>query len=318
MSFQPQSSDQLPNPHLLRRRRFLKIGGAATAAGIFGLPTRVLRAAENENIPPLRILYFTDVHSMLDRGAPEKMSLTAARMAAETADIIIGGGDFVHGGFRSSAKKMEPRFAACRKFLSEIGKPVRAVLGNHDLVGVRPDDGSKPELHPRNYFLEMTGLDRSWYSFDAGGYRFFVLDSVEPVEGPDFYRGCIDSIQLEWIQGELSKTPKNMPVVICSHIPLRTTFIQVLETPTTPLPAKLVVTNANEVLELFRGHRLIAVLQGHLHVDEQIRWNGLDFIMGGAVCGSWWKGGNLGTAPGFGVIELGRPQATWRYENTNV
>lgn len=95
-------------------------------------------------------------------------------------------------------------------------------------------------------------------------------------------------------------------------------FVQFRMSPTTPLPESLVVGNANEVLKLFAEHKLLMVLQGHLHVNEHIAWNDMDFILGGAVCGGWWDGDNLGTGPGFGLVEIGPPQAGWTYTESKV
>jgi hypothetical protein len=49
---------------------------------------------------------------------------------------------------------------------------------------------------------------------------------------------------------------------------------------------------------------LILVLQGHLHVNEMIRWQNTAFVTGGAVCGKWWRGVWYGTEEGFYDITL--------------
>jgi len=72
-------------------------------------------------------------------------------------------------------------------------------------------------------------------------------------------------------------------------------FFQTKDGPEAALPANLVVGNANEVLALSAQHRLVLVLQGHLHVNESLRWNELTFLTGGAVSDAWWKGDNWGT-----------------------
>ena len=65
-------------------------------------------------------------------------------------------------------------------------------------------------------------------------------------------------------------------------------------------PRNRVVVNNREVLDCFAKHRLRLVLQGHLHVNEMLRWRGTTFITGGAVCGQWWRGRWHGTDPRFG------------------
>jgi 3',5'-cyclic-AMP phosphodiesterase len=55
------------------------------------------------------------------------------------------------------------------------------------------------------------------------------------------------------------------------------------------------------------------VLQGHLHVNELLRWKGTTFITGGAICGQWWRGPRLGTPEGFGVLTLHPDRVEWEY-----
>ena len=68
-------------------------------------------------------------------------------------------------------------------------------------------------------------------------------------------------------------------------------------------------------MELFDRHNLLLVLQGHLHVDEMIRWRGTTFITGGAVCGKWWRGAWHGTREGFGTVTLRRGRVEWEYHS---
>lgn len=267
--------------------------------------------------PPLRILFFTDLHAMRGREAPEGMEWAADLVNRTPCDLIIGGGDFVHGGFTSTAEKMKPRVELCREFLERLEKPVFPVIGNHDLVGAQPADGTEPASDPRRVFRELFGLDRTYYHFDHGGYRIFVLDSIEPLDPEERYRGHISPEQIDWLKSELEQTPVDKPLILATHIPFRTLFMQVRESPIAALPPRLVVQNANEILEIFAGHRLALILQGHLHVNEQLNWGDTHFIMGGAVSGAWWQGANLGTPPGFGVVQLGQEELVdWRYQSS--
>lgn len=289
------------------------MGWAAGALAAGAAWVRPVQAAGLER--PLRLGFFTDVHAMTERDAPARMQAMAARMATVECDVWIAGGDTVHGGFASTMETMRPRFAVAREFLERIGRPVVPVLGNHDLVGVAPKDGATPEADPAAAWRELFGVREARRSFEVGGVRVFVVESVRPDAAAGGYRGEIGAEQREWLRRELTGTPAGQPIVLCSHVPLRTTFLQAKEGPTAALPPNLVVTDAAETLALFAAHRLVLVLQGHLHVDEQIRFNDTTFLMGGAVSGAWWQGANLGTPAGFGVVELSaeaRPE--WRYE----
>jgi hypothetical protein len=97
------------------------------------------------------------------------------------------------------------------------------------------------------------------------------------------------------------------------HVPLVTGAASYLA----PRPGKdnqLFVTNAYEVLPLFDGDNVLAVLQGHTHINEVVTFKGIPYVSSGAVCGNWWHGIRLGTPEGFTVVSLRNGKATWRYE----
>ena len=74
------------------------------------------------------------------------------------------------------------------------------------------------------------------------------------------------------------------------------------------------VANSDEVIALFEGHNVLAVLQGHTHINERVDWHGVPYITGGAVCGNWWHGTRLGTPEGYTVVSLRGGKLTTRYE----
>jgi hypothetical protein len=78
-------------------------------------------------------------------------------------------------------------------------------------------------------------------------------------------------------------------------------------------------------MEKLRDRPVVAILQGHVHVNERLELDGIPCITGGAVCGKWWQGPNMNTYPGLGMIEIipdGTPKSatkrkiTWNYHNT--
>ena len=80
-----------------------------------------------------------------------------------------------------------------------------------------------------------------------------------------------------------------------------------------PMTPGRVVVNSRDVLKYFEQHRLLAVLQGHLHVHEWLQWGSRHFITGGAVCAKWWRGPWYGTEEGFGVLDWDGSTISWRY-----
>jgi hypothetical protein len=155
-----------------------------------------------------------------------------------------------------------------------------------------------------------------------------MLDSVKVVGGQDPYRGWIDAAQLAWLDRELTIIPSNEPIILCTHIPFHTMVSSIagsfgpLIGPTT---GRVRVLNANLVMEKLRNRPVVAILQGHVHLNELLELNGIPCITGGAVCGKWWQGPNMGTYPGVGMIEILpkgpqkvdiRRQVAWNYTNT--
>lgn len=229
------------------------------------------------------------------------------------ADLIINGGDLIHHGFQLSQPAAAKRWDIYMGLHEAIRGEIFSTLGNHDLVAVSPKDGSPPSEDPRAMFRTRLGLERCYYSFDALGYHFVVLDSTLIKAHEAGYGGWIDPEQLEWLKEDLSKLPPSTPVVAVTHIPLLTNFYAATVGATQATPEKFVISNNVEVLQCFAGHRLILVLQGHIHVDELIRWRGITFITGGAICGAWWRGPRLGTKEGYGMVTLDGDQVSWRY-----
>ena len=68
------------------------------------------------------------------------------------------------------------------------------------------------------------------------------------------------------------------------------------------------------MIDLFAGHNVLGVLQGHTHINETVWWHGVPFITGGAVSGNWWHGTRLGTREGYSVVTVADNRLTTRYE----
>ncbi len=261
----------------------------------------------------LRLVYYTDIHSRVEWDTPEALELTADRINALKPDLVLCGGDCITDGFQASPQSVEPRWDAYMRLHRGIQAPVQAVIGNHDLCGARPEDGTAPVADPRRVFREKMNLASTYRSFSFAGYHFMLLDSLEVLTEDQPYRGYIDPVQQEWIIRDLEKLPAGTPIIVMSHMPLLSTYYQAVYSATKPMPNNRIVENSKEVLKLFRGYNLLAVLQGHIHVDERITWKGTQFITGGAVCGKWWRGPWHGTEEGFGFIMLNGNRLAYDY-----
>lgn len=292
------------------RRQFLT--GLAASAG--WICSRHFAFARSERaLPDLRLGFYTDVHTRPGDEVSQALELAARTMAEEPVDHWICGGDIIHAGHQSPVAACEPAFTRYQTFVDGLGKPVHHVIGNHDLAGAFPGDGSPPAEDPRARWRAFTGQSKTYHAFDCGEYRLISLDAIELTGGETLYRGHIDSGQMKWLEQEIEALDPKQPVILATHIPFRTTFAQSTEHPNAGHPPNLVVENANEVLELFENRHLPLVLQGHLHSNEWIDWAGRKFLMGGAISGAWWRGPNRQTGFGYGTIRMGGNRIIWDY-----
>jgi 3',5'-cyclic AMP phosphodiesterase CpdA len=254
---------------------------------------------------------------MADRDVPRWLDQTADLMNSLKPDLIIGGGDFVHDGFGASGRTMEVRWRIAEAFLRRLKTRMEPVIGNHDFYEPLLEDGSPGASDPRWRFRKQFGLDRTYRSFEFRGHRFLILDSIKVVGGANPYRGWIDAAQLAWLDLEIQKIPRNQPIILCSHIPFRTSALDSFGELLAPVSGRVRVLNADVVMEKLKDRHVALILQGHVHLNELLSWSGTTpCITGGAVCGKWWRGSNFGTSPGVGLIEISYQSPEWNYMET--
>jgi predicted MPP superfamily phosphohydrolase len=296
------------------RRSFLKTAAFSGFALTVGcLPRKVLRKIHGYAGKKLRIVFYTDVHSRTEWETPLALRQAADTINAQEADLVIAGGDLITEGFQSSAITVEPRWQLYMKMHRAINAPIYPVIGNHDLVAAIPEDGTSPSDNPRKNFLKTFDLNQTYRSFNSCGYHMILLDSI-CITGDSFkYQGMVSEEQLEWLKEDLSKLSNDTPCILATHIPLLTSFYQVIQGSTVLVPKNRVIVNNREVLSLFRDRNLVLVLQGHLHVKEMVEFRSTTFITGGAICAKWWRGPWYGTEEGFCVITLNDNSLEWEY-----
>jgi 3',5'-cyclic AMP phosphodiesterase CpdA len=297
----------------LTRRDFIRraVAGFAMLSGVGA--TGLTWPARGSDRGAVRLVFYTDVHARLEWETPQALAKAAGAINARKADLVIAGGDLITDGFASSATNAAPRWDAYMTFHRAIEADLFPAIGNHDLVAANPKDGTPAAENPRSVFLQRMGLDRTYYSFDAVGYHFVLLDAIQVSRDTYQYRGTLGAEQLKWLKHDLAQLPKTTPIVLVTHIPLLTAFYSAVEGATFAAPPNRVVVNNRDVLDLIETHNIILVLQGHLHVKELIRWKNTAFIVGGAVCGKWWRGAWHGTGEGFNIVTLSGNRVDWEY-----
>lgn len=295
------------------RREFLRsaaIGGAL----LLGWPRRLSWAVEpSPGTKNLTMVYYVDLHARVEWETPLALRMAAHAINEHHPELVLCGGDMITDGYNATAATAAPRWDVYMEMHRAITPAPEPALGNHDLVGVEPEDGSIPSEDPRADWRERMGLAQTYRSFQRHGYQFIILDSVQITRDELKYRGYIDEAQMAWLRAELAAINPEMPIILMTHMPLLTSFFQRTEGSGAGIPPNRGIVNNREVLDAFAGHRLLAVLQGHTHVNEMIRWGDTTFITGGAVCGRWWRGNWHGTPEGFGVLRLHPDRVDWSY-----
>jgi Icc protein len=305
----------------LTRRNFLQLSAAATAATTF--PSFALPAAPTPG--PLRLVFFTDTHNQPELSANEGTTLALARIKSLRPDLCIQGGDHamdLAAVPRDRSLMLLDLYQKTEQSLDGI--PIHHVIGNHDVFGRDPISqvATTDPLYGKKAF-EQRFNTKTYRSFDRQGYHFILLDSIQITPTRQF-DASIDPAQLAWLAHDLASTPPGTPIVIAVHVPIVSAAPQYGPPDDKAAKASLAAAitgvhgfllgNAYDVLSLFHGHNIIAVLQGHTHIKEVVDWHGVPFITSGAVCGNWWHGSRWGTPEGFTVLELANGKANWHYE----
>ena len=193
------------------------------------------------------------------------------------------------------------------------------VFGNHDLVGTKNPAVSRDDPRfGKGLFQKHLDLPRLYYSFENAGWRFIILDDVWP--NPDgTYYAEYKADQLAFLQSELQKE-SSKPTIIACHIPAVSVFPAIagltkLDRTNIEIPSSLVSRNTKNLIDTIHGAsaNVKLVLAGHLHHQERVDTDGICYLNGGAVCGNWWKGANMGCPEGFNIIDL-HPDGTFSLE----
>jgi 3',5'-cyclic AMP phosphodiesterase CpdA len=179
-----------------------------------------------------------------------------------------------------------PRFL---KVMSNIGKPIYLVPGNHDAnLADAPDTA-----HSFETFKAQFGP--TYYSFNYGDVHFVVLNDIvypSPLDPTTrTYHGEIDAKQMEWLANDLKHVPADHLIVLSMHIPVVSDVDR--------LASKHNVANREALYELLNGRKVVS-LGGHTHTvahfqsgEEQEGWGQptpFPQVIVGASCGSWWSG----------------------------
>jgi 3',5'-cyclic-AMP phosphodiesterase len=300
------------NRMTLDRREFLKTmvtGGAALALPSFA-------GAAQATPRSFDFVFFTDTHIQPELDAAHGCNMCFSKIAALKPEFAIMGGDHVYDAFGVNGVRAGMVYDLYKRTEQQLGMPIHHAIGNHDVFGVLPKSGAATTDPAYGKKMYEDRLGRTYYSFDYKGYHFVVLDSIQPT-ADRLWEARVDEGQLHWLRDDLKRLPQGTPVLGVIHCPLVTAFATYAYTQIAGADRKyntMTVANAPEVLEVFENADVLAVLQGHTHVNEVVGYKSTQYVTSGAVCGNWWHGPRLGTPEGFTVVSLRQGKFSTRYE----
>lgn len=296
----------------LNRRTFLKtaiVAGAGTS-----LTPGTLSWAANSAPGSFDFVFFTDTHIEPELDAGHGCDMCFRKIAGLQADFAIMGGDHVYDAQGVDGRRAKQVFDLYKKTQQVLQMPLYHTIGNHDVFGILTNSGVAPNDPAYGKKMYEDRIGHTYYSFDRNGWHFVVLDSIQPTEDR-LWEARVDEKQLAWLKDDLGRVGPKVPVMGVIHVPLVTAFATyAAEVVTESKYNTLTVANAPEVLAAFEGHNVVAVLQGHTHVNEIVDHKGTRYITSGAVCGNWWHGPRMGFPEGFTVVSVRDGKVSTRYE----
>ena len=177
--------------------------------------------------------------------------------AVEASDMefLLHTGDMVN---RDTPKEWE----AYRQVTASFRKPIRVVIGNHELYG-----GGK-----RESFAERFGLTGTSWSFTHKDAHFAIVDNAG---------GIFTEEVLDWLDRDLAAHPKGKGgihvIVVAMHTPPRTDGIAPHGT------VEGYGQQSGKLLEILKRHRADMVLCGHEHMQLAEDWDGIRVVVSGGA-----------------------------------
>ena len=272
----------------MNRRAFIRQGTLFLASSLgWNEVSGALEAEDHRSKPKLRIGLVTDLHyadkpagrSRYYRETPTKLAEAAREFTKQKVDCVVELGDLIDS--QGSVDTAKRNLKSISQQFVAIHAQHHYVLGNHCVY-----DLTKPE------FLEIVGRDRSFYSFDLGGYHFVILDACFRSDGVPYGRRnfqvtdtSIPAAEADWLRADLKRTPHKTIVFV--HQQLDVDFL-------------FGITNAPQIRKILeQSGKVLAVFQGHLHRNFHNEIGGIHYCTLMAMV----EGSGLGNNA-FAVVDI--------------
>lgn len=257
-------------------------------------------------------VFMTDIHVTRERHATEGLIQAIDTINKLAPDFVLTGGDNIMDALGQTFSRSDSLYALFSETIKKLNMPWYSTMGNHEVFGLYEKSGVDPSHEEYGKKLYEDRIAKRYYSFDHKNWHFVVLDAIGFTDDRHYY-GHIDDEQLEWLKKDLEETGTERPVVVSTHIPLLSVGEQIMVGPTAAFDQGSIVVNANDVREILEQYNTKIVLQGHLHFLEDINYNGIHYITGGAVSAQWWQGPRFGMEEGFLEVNVSGDDFTWKY-----
>jgi 3',5'-cyclic AMP phosphodiesterase CpdA len=241
----------------------------------------------------MRIIFFTDLHLGDNHGWREGWRMALREIRAFTPDVLICGGD---AGIDDSVGDTQCWLETLQ---DEVEKPIYFCAGNHEI-----DTGYYHAGRPPG------SLYRTW---DVGGAHFIILDCIHTTPPaanlPHKWYGAISDTQFDWLCRDLAQVPHETPLILTTHMPLKSTFPLRHDTPQDSTFPFNVVREEDRLFQLLQPYKNAVCLSGHLHENERSYSGNVQLLTTGAIAGNWWRQGgdspNFDGAPqGFRILDI--------------
>jgi len=287
----------------MKRRELLNViassVGAVTIGGASAAASAGNQVSKSKSV--LRVAHITDVHIRPEEGAPARFQKCLEEIKRHRVDFFLNGGDSIFAADYSDITR--DRVNELWKLWYETTQPIRdfemySCLGNHDMWWAAPDKHDM--MYGKDYVVKQLGMPARYYSFNKKNWHFIILDSNNE------NAGVLDQTQRDWLEKDLESLPRHTPVICLSHYPILAVCTHV---------AGGNHTDASYITDLFYKHRdkKIYCLSGHIHLQDDAEYNGVQYFCNGSMSGFWWGKGDKESAgsgyykqtpPGYAILDL--------------
>ena len=248
-------------------RRAILRGGSLYLLGAGLGVSRAEAMLAGEAKGKVRLGLVTDMHyadkapagSRHYRETLSKLNEAAKQFEKDQPDHVVELGDFIDAA--DSVEVEKNYLKIINKEFAALPGEKHYVLGNHCVHTL-----TKAE------FLEGVGQRKSYYSFDAGGFHFVVLDACFRSDGQPYGRKNfqwtdpnIPNEQVEWLAGDLKAASGQTIVFVHQRLDVNNNYA---------------VKNAAQVRKVLENSgKVLAVFQGHSHKNDLKDINGIHYCV---------------------------------------